>query len=120
MLATSAAVGGIRRCRPRLLQAQTPTFRCLAARVKVGTARVVKANPEPSQHTMSTQSGVQVAEYRKDLEGAVLKELPIPEPGLGQALVRLLLRPVNPVDLELLHGARDVKLPYVSGFEGAS
>ena len=70
---------------------------------------------------MSTQHAIQVKEFKKDsLDGVTLTELPSPKPGPEEALVRLVLRPINPVDLELLHGARPgVKLPYVPGFEGA-
>ncbi|KAK9840389.1 hypothetical protein WJX74_009098 [Apatococcus lobatus] len=71
--------------------------------------------------SLSTQLGIQVTDYKKDsLDGLVLKELAFPEAGPGQAVVRLVLRPINPVDLELLHGAKaaNIKLPYIPGFEG--
>lgn len=71
---------------------------------------------------MSKQLAIRVSEWRKDdLEGVAVTEVPIPETKAGEALVRLTLRPVNPVDLEILHGglAAMMQLPAVPGSEGA-
>ncbi|KAK9841202.1 hypothetical protein WJX74_001835 [Apatococcus lobatus] len=70
---------------------------------------------------MSKQLAIQVTEWRQDsLDGAAVTEVPIPEPQAGEALVRILLRPVNPTDLVTLHGARaaTIKLPTIPGSEG--
>lgn len=70
---------------------------------------------------MSKQLAIRVTEWRKDsLDGAVLTEVAVPEPKAGEALVRIVLRPVNPVDLEILHGgmAALIELPAVPGSEG--
>ncbi|KAK9840341.1 hypothetical protein WJX74_007898 [Apatococcus lobatus] len=63
----------------------------------------------------------QVTDNQKDiLDGVELKELAFPEPGPGQAVVRIVLRAMSLVKLELLHGARaaTVKLPCIPSFGG--
>ncbi len=72
---------------------------------------------------MPTQTAIQVTQWRSDdLDGAAISQVPIPEPKEGEALVRILLRPVNPTDLVTLHGARaaTIQLPTTPGSEGDS
>ena len=44
-----------------------------------------------------------------------LAEVPVPEPGPGEVLVRLEAAPVNPSDLGLLFGAADMTKAVASG-----
>ena len=72
---------------------------------------------------MTKQLAVQITEWHKDdLNGAGIAEVPIPVPQTGEALVRILLRPVNPTDLVTLHGARaaTIGLPAIPGSEGTA
>src|SRR5207249_9394608 len=50
-----------------------------------------------------------------------IEELPTPEPGPGQALVRMQVRPINPSDLFTIRGRYGVlpQLPATPGLEGA-
>jgi len=51
----------------------------------------------------------------------VLKELPIPKPGHGELLVKIIAAPINPSDLAFIAGGYESvkKLPTTPGFEGA-
>jgi NADPH2:quinone reductase len=48
-----------------------------------------------------------------------LEEIPIPEPGTGQALVRVVAAGVNFIDVNQRNGSYKVPLPYTCGVEGA-
>ena len=70
---------------------------------------------------MPKQTAIRVTEWRSgDLDGAPIAQISTPEPGEGEALVRMLLRPVNPTDLISLHEAQaaTIKLPAIMGREG--
>ena len=50
-----------------------------------------------------------------------IEDMPMPEPGTGQARVRMQARPINPSDLFMIRGRYGVRppLPATPGFEGA-
>ena len=76
---------------------------------------------EQSCSSLMTQTAVQVTSWVKDsLDGASLAKVAIPEPSDGEALLRIILRPVNPTDLISLHGGRAnlLTLPWTPGSEG--
>ena len=64
---------------------------------------------------------VQVAAFGEPAEVAELAEGAIPEPGLGEVLVRTEFAPINPADLNVLEGryGKLPDLPAVIGNEGA-
>lgn len=69
------------------------------------------------------QTVVQVTAFGPEYEkGIRVVKGPVPEPGQGQALVRMLLRPVNPADvfsaLGVYAGFQPSSLPAVLGLEG--
>jgi NADPH:quinone reductase-like Zn-dependent oxidoreductase len=51
----------------------------------------------------------------------VIAEIPVPQPGQGEVLVKMHASPVNPSDLAFLAGGYGIKKPYpvVPGFEGS-
>lgn len=56
-------------------------------------------------------------------DGAIpkIKEIPVPEPGQGEVLIKMHSSPVNPSDLSFIRGAYGIQKPYpvVPGFEGS-
>lgn len=56
-------------------------------------------------------------------DGAIpkVKEIPLPDPGPGEVLVKMHSSPINPSDLSFIRGGYGVKKPYpvVPGFEGS-
>lgn len=69
-------------------------------------------------------TAVEVFEFNKDdpIQGTRLVKRPVPEPGEGQVLVNILLRPINPSDVMSLIGVYPgftTKLPGVPGIDGA-
>ncbi len=66
----------------------------------------------------STMRAAQQATARAPLS---LVELPVPQPGPGQVLIRVSASPINPSDLSFLAGGYGVKKPFpvVPGFEGS-
>ncbi|KAL4459109.1 hypothetical protein ABPG75_013974 [Micractinium tetrahymenae] len=71
-----------------------------------------------------TQEIVQVVEFNQEHPEQAVKvvEGPVPEPGQGEVLVRVQLRPVNPADLFSVQGVypgfKPEKLPAVPGLDG--
>lgn len=67
---------------------------------------------------------IHLTAFSRDVPSALsvlqLADDPLPEPGQGQVLVEIYLRPINPTDLLLSSGAygRDFPLPRVPGSEG--
>ncbi|KAL4427108.1 hypothetical protein ABPG77_001112, partial [Micractinium sp. CCAP 211/92] len=71
-----------------------------------------------------SQKIVQVHQYNQEHpeKAVTVVEGPVPEPGQGQVLVRIQLRPVNPADLFSVQGVypgfKPEKLPAVPGLDG--
>jgi NADPH:quinone reductase-like Zn-dependent oxidoreductase len=67
---------------------------------------------------------VQIEKYSKEFSGLQIAELPVAEPGNGEVLVHLHLRPVNPADgftvLGVYPGFQPPSLPAVPGLEGVA
>jgi NADPH:quinone reductase-like Zn-dependent oxidoreductase len=63
---------------------------------------------------------VTVATFDGDPKSAAVAEVPVPEPGRGEVLVRMISAPINPNDLMFLEGRYFVKRPPPAtvGFEG--
>lgn len=61
------------------------------------------------------------SEFGLPQEVLKIEELPIPQPGPGEVLIRLQSRPINPADLFQIMGIYGIKpqLPAVGGMEGA-
>jgi NADPH:quinone reductase-like Zn-dependent oxidoreductase len=64
---------------------------------------------------------VQITAYDGALENIRNVEMPVPQPGPGQVLVRVAASPINPSDLMFIRGLYGFKkpLPAVPGFEGS-
>jgi NADPH:quinone reductase len=64
---------------------------------------------------------VQITAYDGRPESVHVVELPVPEPGPGQVLVKVAASPINPSDLMFLRGLYGLKkpLPAIPGFEGS-
>jgi NADPH:quinone reductase len=66
----------------------------------------------------TTMKALQIKAYGGPLERV---DVPVPQPGPGQVLVKIAASPINPSDLKFIEGAYGVKkpLPVVAGFEGS-
>jgi NADPH:quinone reductase len=66
----------------------------------------------------ATMKAIQIQAYDGRLQ---LVQKPVPQPGAGQALVRIAASPINPSDLKFIQGVYGVRkpLPVVPGFEGS-
>jgi NADPH:quinone reductase len=66
----------------------------------------------------TTMKALQIKAYDGRLE---LVDVPVPQPGPGQVLIKIAASPINPSDLKFVEGAYGVKkpLPVVAGFEGS-
>jgi NADPH:quinone reductase-like Zn-dependent oxidoreductase len=64
---------------------------------------------------------VRLAAFGEPTDVLSIEDLPMPEPGPGQVLIRMRVRPINPSDLFMIRGRYGVspKLPSTPGFEGA-
>lgn len=64
---------------------------------------------------------VRFASFGEPADVLTVENLPAPEPGPGQVLVRVQVRPINPSDLFVIRGLYGAlpRLPAVPGFEGA-
>lgn len=51
----------------------------------------------------------------------VITEIPVPQPGSGEVLIKMYASPINPSDLSFMTGGYGIKKPYpvVPGFEGS-
>lgn len=60
-------------------------------------------------------------DYDGKPESVTIGELPVPQPGVGEVLIRVAASPINPSDLAFLVGRYGFKkpLPTVPGFEGS-
>lgn len=47
---------------------------------------------------------IQIDDFSSALSRIAIREAPVPEPGPGQVRVRMRMAPVNPSDLNLIHG----------------
>lgn len=68
-------------------------------------------------------TAVEIFEFNYDnpVAGLKLVNRPVPEPGAGEVLVNVILRPIHPVDVYSCNGvypAFTKKLPAVPGFDG--
>jgi NADPH:quinone reductase len=69
-----------------------------------------------------TMRAVQLLNYDGRIESVTIKEdVPVPQPGPGQVLVKVAASPINPSDLAFLGGMYGFKkpLPAIPGFEGS-
>jgi NADPH:quinone reductase-like Zn-dependent oxidoreductase len=64
---------------------------------------------------------VRFASFGEPADVLTIEHLPAPQPGPGQVLVRVQVRPINPSDLFVIRGLYGAlpRLPAVPGFEGA-
>jgi len=64
---------------------------------------------------------VQISSYDGKPESLRVVELPIPQPGPGEVLVKVAASPINPSDLMFIRGLYGLKkpLPAIPGFEGS-
>ena len=64
---------------------------------------------------------VQLRAYDGKPESIAVVEMPVPRPGPGEVLVRVLASPINPSDLMFIRGLYGFKkpLPAIPGFEGS-
>lgn len=69
----------------------------------------------------ATMRAVQLAAYDGRPESLSVAELPMPQPGAGQVLVKVAASPINPSDVMFLRGMYGFKkpLPATPGFEGS-
>ncbi|HWB08933.1 MAG TPA: zinc-binding dehydrogenase [Pirellulales bacterium] len=69
----------------------------------------------------ATMSAVLLRAYDGKPESVEVAEVPVPQPGPGEVLVRLAAAPVNPSDLMFMQGLYGFKkgLPTILGFEGS-
>jgi NADPH:quinone reductase len=69
---------------------------------------------------MTTSRAVRFAEFGEPSAVLAVEAVPVPEPGPGEALLRMRARPVNPSDLSLVRGRYGVlpPLPATPGLEG--
>jgi len=65
---------------------------------------------------------VLLSQYSSDFDHITVEEKPVPAPGKGQVLVRVVASPINPSDLMFLAGRYGVtkRLPTVPGFEASA
>ena len=66
-------------------------------------------------------SAVQLRAYDGKPESIAVAEVPVPQPGSGEVLVRIFASPINPSDLMFIRGLYGFKkpLPAIPGFEGS-
>src|SRR5215510_6806649 len=64
---------------------------------------------------------VQLRAYDGKLESIAVVEMPVPQPGPGEVLIRVFASPINPSDLMFIRGLYGFKKPFpaVPGFEGS-
>jgi len=69
----------------------------------------------------SSMSAVQLRAYDGKPESIAVAEVPVPQPGSGEVLVRIFASPINPSDLMFIRGLYGFKkpLPAIPGFEGS-
>ncbi len=75
-------------------------------------------NPMPPPATMRA---VQLRDYDGKPESIFVAQIPVPRPGPGEVLVRVVASPINPSDLAFVRGLYGFRkpLPCVPGFEGS-
>lgn len=96
------------------------------ARCRSGDAATIRqlAAPGGALRFLPTAEPLQVVQYNQEHPEQAVKvvEGPVPEPGQGQVLVHIQLRPVNPADLFSVQGVypgfSPDKLPAVPGLDG--
>ena len=69
----------------------------------------------------ASQRAVQLRAYNGNPESIAVADLPVPRPGPGQVLVRVVASPINPSDQMFIRGLYGFKkpLPAIPGFEGS-
>ena len=69
----------------------------------------------------SSMRAVQLRAYDGKPESIAVAEVPVPQPGSGEVLVRIFASPINPSDLMFIRGLYGFKkpLPAIPGFEGS-
>ncbi|MGF1504905.1 MAG: zinc-binding dehydrogenase [Anaerolineae bacterium] len=69
----------------------------------------------------NTMKAVHLHDYTEGFEHLTVEEVPVPQPGPGEVLVKMAASPINPSDLMLISGIYGFRkdLPAVPGFEGS-
>lgn len=98
------------------------SIRCALLRYDFGLRIIISdANMEESTQLKTGGEKTMKAIVLEGPRQFVLKELPIPKPGHGELLVKIIAAPINPSDLAFIAGGYQSvkKLPTTPGFEGA-
>ena len=67
-----------------------------------------------------SMKSARIAAYTENISDIHIADVPIPEPGPGQIRVRMLMSPVNPSDLNFIHGTYHTSLQRIIWNQGTS